>query len=176
MAARLFVRNRIRGVSFRHTRSATGAGRGAAPWSTSGSAIPWSGPSAADLRASAPKPFKKNDLHRLLADHGRQEIHTLVSDAVEQLGQLRQLSQSLKRFAPDEELSRRLLGDDGLDEHGTLPLHEILVEVMRVQRLWKLRLELLEMVVMAQESMRNSTAKPSKKHQPPVAKYAPRKK
>jgi hypothetical protein len=157
MMSRSFSRNRIRGVSFHHSRSVSSGRQRNPREQTHAFNTAWNGPSLAALRNSAPPPFTDADVHRLLADQGRQEIHTRVSDAVEHLGQLRQLAQSLQRFLPSTEAESRSSlqwGDDEDDEHQLHPLGELTVEVTRLQHLWKLHLDMLEMVVMAQNSLR----------------------
>ncbi|MEY4065898.1 MAG: hypothetical protein RIR26_2106 [Pseudomonadota bacterium] len=159
MLSRTFSRNRIRGVSFHHNRSTAAARPRSSGKRPSGFDMPWNGPSLEALRSSAPCAFSDTDLRRLLADQGRQEIHTRVSDAVDHLGQLKQLSQSLQRFAPPSEGADRgslRLGDEDEDEISLHPLRELTVEVGRLQQLWKLHLDLLEMIVMAQNSLRRS--------------------
>lgn len=177
MTSRTFTHNRIRGVSFRHARSSGVSGRGVRKRDSSpDSSAAWSGPSLQELQTTAPQRFADFDVHRLLADQGRQEIHSLVSDAVEHLGQLRQLSVSLQRFAPEEETHRQFLDAQSNEDTGTHPLQEMYVEVMRIQRLWKLRLDMLEMIVMAQNSLRYYSEGSGEKHRRPVAAFAPTKK
>ncbi len=186
MVGRLFSRQRIRGVSFRHGRSSTASRRPARSQGDFGSSFKsgplsftdklWSGPSAESIRNSAPRPFKKTDVHRLLADYGRNELHTLVSEAVEQLAQLRQLSQSFQRFVPDVAPDRKFLEPEVGEETAAHPLQETGIEIMRVQRLWKHRLEMLEMIAMAQDSLRNFGVKSSKTRPQQAGAFAPRQK
>lgn len=186
MVDRLFSRQRIRGVSFRHGRSSPASRRPARSQGDAGSPFKpgplsssdtlWSGPSVESIRNSAPWPFKKNDVHRLLADYGRNELHTLVSEAVEHLVQLRQLTQSFQRFVPDVAPDRKFLESDGGEETVAHPLQETGIEIMRVQRLWKHRLEMLEMIAMAQDSLRNFGVKSSKTHPQPAGAFVPRQK
>lgn len=168
MMSRSFSRNRIRGVSFHHSRSGPSGRQRNAREQTHAFNATWNGPSLAALRNSAPTPFTDADVHRLLADQGRQEIHTRVSDAVEHLGQLRQLAQSLQRFLPSTESEGRSslqFGDDEDEENQLHPLRELTVEVTRLQHLWKLHLDLLEMIVMAQNSLRRFPSTRAKKPQ-----------
>lgn len=188
MVNRLFAKNRIRGVSFRHRRASLTGGRGTSAGGVddgmsqfSGSldsmmSARWAGPSVQDVRKSAPQAFKKNDLARLLGDYGRNELHTLVSEAVEQLSRLRQITQSIQRFAPTHEPDRHFFNHELQEESESSghPLQDVGIEILRVQRLWKLRLELLEMVAMAQDSLRNWNVKPAKKPRPPAAGSSPR--
>lgn len=187
MVNRLFSRSRIRGVSFRHGRAPLAAGRSEKSRGASGSdfGLPpldsfpspfWNGPSAEDIRNSAPRPFKSADLHRLLGDFGRNELHTLVSEAVEQLVKLKQISKSIERLSPDAEPDRHFLQLEESSESSAHPLQDVGVEILRVQRLWKLRLEVLEMVAMAQDSLRSLHLKSSKKPQQREVGSAPRKK
>jgi len=177
LTSRTFTHNRIRGVSFRHARSSCVSGRGGGRRDSSAySSAAWTGPILQELQNTAPQRFGDFDVHRLLADQGRQEIHSLVSDAVEHLGQLRQLSRSLQRFAPEEETHRQFLNAESNEDSGIHPMQEMYVEVMRIQRLWKLRLDTLEMIVMAQNSMRYYLEGPGEKHRRPVAAFAPTKK
>lgn len=177
MTSRTFTRNRIRGVSFHHARSSSVSGHGGSRRDSSTySSTAWTGPSLQELQNTAPQRFGDSDLHRLLADQGRQEIHSLVSDAVEHLGQLRQLSRSLQRFAPEEETHRQFLNAESNEDSGIHPMQEMYVEVMRIQRLWKLRLETLEMIVMAQNSLRYYLEGPGEKHRRRAAAFVPTKK
>lgn len=186
MVGRLFSRQRIRGVSFRHGRSSPASRRPAKTQGDAGSPFnwgplsfsdsPWSGPSVESIRNSAPRPFKKTDVHRLLADYGRNELHTLVSETIEHLVQLRQLSQSFRRFVPDVAPDRKFLEPDVGDETVAHPLQETGIEIMRVQRLWKHRLEMLEMIAMAQDSLRNFGVKSPKMRPPQAGEFVPRQK
>ena len=109
----------------------------------------------------------------MIADYGRNELHTLVSESVDHLVQLKQLTRSVERFAGEEEPDRRFLGSENDDELSANPMQDMRIEALRVQRLWKLRLELLEMVAMAQDSLRNSGTGPSKKRRPPAGESDP---
>lgn len=169
MAANLLSKNRIRGVSFRRERSTPLKGS-PAPHST------WSGPTAEQIRQSAPHPLRKTDLARLLRDFGRNELHTLVSETVDQLGRVRQIVGTLRRLPTESEPDRRFLDADDADESTTQPLQNVALEMMRVHRLWKLRLEILEMIAMAQDSLRNYGTEPSGKPQQRGAKSVPRQK
>ncbi|MEN9809090.1 MAG: hypothetical protein RLZZ488_657 [Pseudomonadota bacterium] len=166
MAANLLSKNRIRGVSFRRGRSS--------PVSNSLSVdSTWSGPSAEQIRQSAPRPLRKTDLSRLLRDYGRNELHTLVSETVEQLGRLRQIVGTMRRLPTESEPDRHFLNPDDSDDSDAHPLQNVALEMMRVQRLWKLRLEVLEMIAMAQDSLRNYGTEPSGKPRQLGAKSAP---
>lgn len=169
MAANLLSKNRIRGVSFRR-------GRTSPVTSSFATDSTWSGPSAEQIRQSAPRPLRKTDLSRLLRDYGRNELHTLVSETVEQLGRLRQIVGSLRRLPTESEPDRRFLNPDDADDTDAHPLQNVALEMTRVQRLWKLRLEILEMVAMAQDSLRNYGTEPSGKPQQRGARSAPRQK
>jgi hypothetical protein len=120
------------------------------------------GPSADHVRAGAPQDFSTADIHRLLGDWGRNELHSLVSEAVDQLTQFRQLAQSMERLWPEIAPDRRFLMIDSHDDDAD-SLSEARVEILRVQRLWKLRLELLEMMAMAQDSLRHWHTKSKKR-------------
>ncbi|MFZ9521174.1 MAG: hypothetical protein ACO3A4_11925 [Silvanigrellaceae bacterium] len=188
MASRLFTRNRIRGVSFHRGRSnLPGRRRGGddsglgfsslndmsnriSPYSS------WMGPTPEQIRESAPDGFKNSDLHRLIADHGRNELHTLVSESVDQLVQLKQLARSVERFSSEEEPDRKYLGFENEDDLSANPMQEMRIEALRVQRLWKLRLELLEMIAMAQDSLRSSGKELSKRRRQPAGESGPRQK
>jgi hypothetical protein len=156
LSMRTFARNRIRGVSFRRSTSSLPGTRSRASDGKFAGQDPFLFEmSLHELRKTEPTAFKPKDIHRLLADQGRQEVHALVSDAVDHLGQLRQLERSLLRFTSDQETKRQLLGNDTHEDRGTSSLDNLRVEVMRLQRLWKMRLEILEMIAMAQNSLRH---------------------
>lgn len=175
MAPRTFSRNRIRGISFHRQRGISGV-RSRKMEGHLGYGFPWTGPGIEDLRNSAPVSFNDRDLHRLLADQGRQEVHSLVSDAVDHLAQLRHLGQALQRFVTQDDVDRKFLDGDETESTQMHPAQELYVEVNRLQRLWKVRLEILEMVVMAQNSLRNYPTEFSKTPQRRVASFAPQKK
>lgn len=174
MSPRTFTRTRIRGVSFHHQSSAIAA-RGSRKEHSHQGHYGWNGPQLSEIQATAPLPFSNSDLHRLLGDQGRQEIHSLVSDAIDRLSQLRLLSQSVQRFAPESEVDRKFLQLETVEEPDTHPLRELFVEVNRLQRLWRLRLEILEMIVMAQNSLRGFPTKFEERLQQRVVKSAPKK-
>jgi hypothetical protein len=182
MSGRLFSRQRIRGVTFRHGRSSAGAGRSKDSGTSGPQAIGSvlgkknSSTSAENIRNSAPPPLLERDLHRLLGDYGRNELHTLVSEAVDQLVQLKQLNQSFQRLMPDSAPDRKFLNTDESEELLADPLLETGVELVRVQRLWKHRLDMLEMIATAQDSLRNFSAKSAKTRPPPEAGSARRQK
>lgn len=161
MAGKTFTRNRIRGISFHHARGAAFTrqrnDRRAPP--------AWSGPKADDLRNSKPAPLSKSDINRLLLDHSRAEMHELVSQSIDHLIQLQQLAHSLKKLIPATEVNRHDIELDETDQQEAHPMQLTALEVVSLQRVWKLRLELLEMIVMAQNSLRN--------FQPEAAKTTP---
>lgn len=166
MATRLFSRNRIRGISFHKTRGSVSARVPQLRFDkNAGSSLDllsmhspsdsfWTGPTLEQIRDTAPTPLSRSDLLRLLGDHARNEIHTLVSEAIEQLTRLRHLTQSVDRFAPRADPQRRFLHEDKDAATEAHPLFETAIELQRIQRLWKLRLEVLEMITMAQSSLR----------------------
>lgn len=178
MSGRLFSRQRIRGVTFRHGRATTASRRSSdrksgpskSTAATAGSSFGRAGSfvSPENIRNSAPQPLRNTDLRRLLEDFGRNELHTLVSEAVEQLVQLKQLNQSFLRFIPDTAPDRKFLNTDDHDDLAANPMQETGVELLRVQRLWKHRLDVLEMVAMAQDSLRNFSSKSAKTRRPPA--------
>ena len=186
MSGRLFSRQRIRGVSFRHGRSPTSSrgnsGRSgdtplaSEPAARSAFARAGSAASPENIRNSAPQPLRNTDLRRLLEDFGRNELHSLVSDAVDHLVQLKQLNQSFQRLLPDSAPDRKFLASEDQEDLHADPLRETAVEIMRVQRLWKHRLDMLEMIAMAQDSLRNFSVKSPKTRRPPEAVSAPRQK
>ncbi|MEN9827330.1 MAG: hypothetical protein RI953_3075 [Pseudomonadota bacterium] len=185
LANRLFTRNRIRGVSFHRGRSGLPGRRPSGDEFAVGisslnglksgfsSSSHWSGPSPEQIRESAPEGFKNSDLRRLMADHGRNELHTLVSESVDHLVQLKQLARSVERFAGEDEPDRKFMGSETDDELSANPIQEMRIEALRVQRLWKLRLELLEMIAMAQDSLRSSGTGLSRKRRPPAGESDP---
>ncbi|MBM3381634.1 MAG: hypothetical protein FJY29_04245 [Betaproteobacteria bacterium] len=177
MSMRTFTRNRIRGVSFRRSTSSLpgSRSRGADTFSVEQDSSLLT-LSLQEIRKTEPAAFKPKDILRLLADQGRQEVHALVSDAVDHLGQLRQLERSLLRFTSEQETKRQLLGAESLEDGRIHPMDELRVEVMRLQRLWKMRLEILEMVAMAQNSLRHyPSALPEKRPQPGAKSARPKK-
>ncbi len=177
MSMRTFARNRIRGVSFRRSTSSLPGARSRTTANTrSGEDTFLLEMSLRELHKTEPVPFKPKDIHRLLADQGRQEVHALVSDAVDHLGQLRQLERSLLRFSTDQETKRQLLDAETHEESRFNRMDDLRIEVMRLQRLWKIRLEILEMIAMAQNSLRHfASGLPEKRQQPEAKSFRPRK-
>ena len=109
------LRTRIRGVSFHTQKPSPGAGRPVAP----GTGRPGRGRNdprglfhedaglarAAEALArgdETPAPFGPSDVYRLLGDFGRQELHTLVSDAIDAAIRWKHLCETLEKLAgPD---------------------------------------------------------------------------
>lgn len=79
----------------------------------------------------------------------------LVSHSIENLINLQQLAHSLRKFSPRKEINRHSFELDESEGQETHPLQLTELEIVSLQRVWKLRLELLEMIVMAQNSLRN---------------------
>ena len=165
MAGRTFTRNRIRGISFHHSRSAAyPPQRG-----TKSLHSLWNGPKTDEIRNSMPTPLTQIDIARLLNDHSRSEIHALVAQSIDNLVNLQQLAQSLRKLSPSKEVNRHsfeLEESEGREVH---PLQLTELEVVSLQRTWRLRLELFDMIVMAQNSLRNFPQATSKKTPQQVA-------
>ncbi len=166
MAGRTFTRNRIRGISFHHNRSAVYRTH------RNGQSIHnnWAGPKTDEIRNSTPTPLTHGDIQRLLHDHSRAEIHTLVTQSIENLVSLQQLGQSLRKLSSSKEINRHSFELDELEGKEVHPLQLTALEVVSLQRIWKLRLELFEMIVMAQNSLRNFPQATSKTTQLQAAK------
>lgn len=143
------VRNRIGGVSF-HVRR-PGIQRGPGTRTPSRHLPALLGQDSLSERpdgSGAPAPLEPRDIHRLLGDFGRQELHTLVSDAVDAAVRWKQVVDALERNAP--------LGDAfGAEPRGFVSPRavEALLDARRALRLWRHRLEILEMVADAQKSL-----------------------
>jgi len=83
------------------------------------------------------------DLHRLMADFTRHELHALVIDAIDGASRWKQLCETLERLAgPNEE--SRVWHEQELD---------VLLGARRTQRLWRHQLEILEMIADAQRTL-----------------------
>lgn len=151
-----FSRNRIQGISFHIQRSGVGLRRATSQGlsgpldlmaegrqSTAGSVHGESELQKAAL-AGKPQPLSRTDIRRLLADFGRQELHTLVSDAIE----------SAVRWKHVADAAERLVANDGSDARVN---HEedvcALVETRTTLRLWRHRIEMLEWIADAQRSL-----------------------
>ena len=96
------------------------------------------------IRNTAPPRLSRTEIRTLLWDSGRQSLHTLISDAVDALGAVRQLKRQVI-FEDREEI----LGS-GLEDSWSLRN-----EVSHTAQLWKLRLDILEMIAEAQGSLRH---------------------
>ena len=99
------------------------------------------------LRASAeqarPDNFSKMDIERLMADFARHEVHTLVLDAIDAAVRWKQLTDTLERHvSPGDET--REFADDEIDA---------LLAARTTLRLWRHRLQMLEMIADAQRSL-----------------------
>ena len=146
-----FPRRRIRGISFRHTRPGNPqANRKFRP-----DLVPLVTLSTHEMARAKPKPFDKSDIHRLLCDLGRQELHTLVTDCIEHVAHWRQIT---SRLRPIVEEVREFAEAVHLtfSENATLPQRTdwilAYLEAQAVYRLWRHRLTMLEMIADAQSS------------------------
>lgn len=112
-----------------------------------------------ELRQGAPQPLSRLDVHRLLGDHGRAELHTLVLETIEHLSHWRQVSGVLDRHLTKagplprkQGLETMPLLELGENAAGYVPGTEadpkqwLAIEVRRVYRLWKHRLATLEWI------------------------------
>jgi hypothetical protein len=94
-----------------------------------------------------PTDFTKSDIRRLMADFGRQEVHTLVSDAIDAAVHWKQVTDSLERNVSldliQKQEARQLLED----EVGAL------LAARKTLRLWRHRMQILEMIADAQRSL-----------------------
>lgn len=161
-------RVRIRGVSFRRTGpQGTGAGHKKDPTHVR----PRLQLSQQELAQGAPPPLTAPDLNRLLKDLGRQELHTLVSDCIDHVSRWRQIANAMDvqaGLAGDLAGPRRMRSNSRAVE-GLLPLalggeadpltpdgnptQILALEARAVFRLWRHRLEMLELVAGAQRSI-----------------------
>lgn len=108
-----------------------------------------------DLSKGAPLPLKPEDVTRLLADFGRQEVHTQISECIDHCGHWRQVVHRLALRGGGTR-DRRLLESDGevtlMETLLASSAEGALVEARRVQWLWRHRLTVFEMIAGAQLS------------------------
>ena len=145
-----FSRNRIQGISFHVQRSGVGRVR------VKGSSLPPLPlvPAGGELlgghalRCAAlegkPSDFTRADIRRLLEDFGRQELHTLVSDAIDAAVRWKQVSDAIDKLVASERGETRVYREDDVGA---------LVEARATMRLWRHRIEMLEWIADAQHSL-----------------------
>jgi len=98
---------------------------------------------AASAEQARPQDFRKTDIERLMADFARHEVHTLVLDAIEAAVRWKQLTDTLERHvSPGDET--RVFFDDEI---------KALLAARTTLRLWRHRLQMLEMIADAQRSL-----------------------
>lgn len=141
-------RNRIHGVSYK--RTTLGPVR-------SGTKTKTPRPSAHkqnQQNTGAPTPFSTQQIHALLRDAARQSLHTLMNESVEMASFWRQASRALdKNFEDtffDDPRTREPLDISNSSEQA-----ETLLIARRNSRLWKHRIAILEMIALAQLSLRH---------------------
>lgn len=163
MSSQILRRGRIRGVSLR--RMAAGGPRAAhRDQGAEASAL-----SPLSFREAAPDPLAPQRICKLLAEHGRNEIHTLVSDCIEEIGQWRDALRALEARAPrsGDALRGRGAGEAGIIEARV----DALVELRALVRKLEHRLAMLEWINEAQRSLarwdpRRSKAKGAREGDP----------
>jgi hypothetical protein len=139
-------RNRIRGISFHRTAPSGQGGR------CSKKQHPQTDIDINALMAGAPTALSRAEIHKLLQEHGRHTLHTLMSDSVEIASQWRQASRALdKKFETFFFLEMR---DANIDSESIAKEQvETLLQSRRNFRLWKHRIAILEMIAAAQQSL-----------------------
>ncbi len=138
---RRFSRNRIHGVSFHVQR--TGIARPTRAGSATDRPLEEIRSVAQSAKHGQPPDLTKSDIRRLLEDFGRQELHTLVSDAIDAAVRWKHVAESMERlFALDDD--KRIYE---ADEVGAL------IEARTTLRLWRHRIDVLELVADAQRSL-----------------------
>lgn len=141
--------HRIRGVSFHRQRSsAQGASSSTRLFSTDR-------PPQLDeesLAEARPAPLKRQDIHRLMFDTTRVELHALVIDCIEHVGHWRQLSNAFDNY-----ISMHRARDDNQaisEEPGRVTNdHFLATEANAIYGLWRHRLEMLEWISQSQFSL-----------------------
>ena len=86
-----------------------------------------------DLKQGAPSAFSQRDVHRLLGDHGRHEIHALVAECIQNLTRWRQLVNLCNASAEMDA--------------------DFNIEIRANYRLWKHRLAILELISGGQDGV-----------------------
>ena len=100
--------------------------------------------SETELKAGVAVPLNKKEIQRLMHDLGRQELHTLVSECVENASHWKQISKAM------EKNETRFLGDDE-DEEFSLRA----IQARTNYRSWLHRLKMLELISDAQWSIQD---------------------
>lgn len=140
--------HRIRGVSFRRQRSLT---RGA----TSAKFFATERPIQLDeesLEAARPAPLKRQDIHRLMFDTTRVELHAMVIDCIENVGHWRQLSHAFDNYISmrgTHENEQLVVDEPASVTHD----HFLAAEAHAIYGLWRHRLEMLEWISQSQFSL-----------------------
>jgi hypothetical protein len=145
------LRQNIRGISFHSRRS--GVGKTPAPQALLRGHSPLLSDPETMARlaegSDAPPPLDRRDIGRLLGDFGRQELHTLVSDAIDAAVRWKQLCDALERSLGP--MGSPILGDE--ERILSTRIVEAFLGARRTLQLWKHRIEILEMIADAQRSL-----------------------
>ena len=121
---------------------------------------------------SKPIPFSNSDIHRLLGDMGRTELQHLVSETIESISHWRQ---ALRRIEKSELKATNRWDWDANDskfeknvQNYSLTVAQTLeLEVRAQYRVWKHRLEVLELIASGQSSV-HWEIRNNKRHKRPL--------
>jgi hypothetical protein len=98
------------------------------------------GGQSSDFKRLIPKALTKHEIQSLMKDFGRQTLHTLLSDAIDSLIELKRIKAQLTQRWKDDTADSRSFG----------------IELSYALGLWRLRIETLQMISEAQSSLRHS--------------------
>lgn len=108
---------------------------------------------AKEIEEALPATLSRLDIHRLLEDFQRNELHALVSESIEQCGRWRQIQRLLERAVPEAQGTDDRLWSDfsNTSSKSLLPDQAALLLATRhLYRQWRHRLDVLELIAEGQ--------------------------